>query len=354
MEGIAGVTKWDETTGGEPLHAERSRLYTEEINAAVRGAFTGGATEVVVMDCHGAGKGWTFNSLIPDQLDPRCDFVVQQEWTEYTEFLEQGCDAALFVGMHAMAGTPDGVLNHTVSGTGWRSLAFNGTLVGETGINAALCGTWGCPVLMVTGDAATCREATALLGDGLTTVAVKQGLGRFSARHIAPVRARELIEKAAASALVGPHRRAPVRPRQSRARSGSSSRPATRSSATATTPWSRSPTAARSSRAPTTGGRPGGSSTSRSSATSDRSAYIGSGTQYACLTPIYASRRCAAWGDASQNSSIFVASSWPRRGETAHSSTGSSPSFLCERGVSGATRATLPAASSTSRRRIAS
>ncbi len=201
MEGVAGVTKWAETDGGEPLHADRSRLYTEEINAAVRGAYTAGATEVVVMDCHGAGKGWTFNSLIPDQLDPRCDFVVQQEWTEYTEFLEQGCDAALFVGMHAMAGTPDGVMNHTVSGTGWRNLTFNGTLVGETGINAALCGTWGCPVLMVTGDRASCREAEALLGTGLTTVAVKQGLGRFSARHISPIRARELIEAAATSAL---------------------------------------------------------------------------------------------------------------------------------------------------------
>ena len=111
----------------------------------MRGRYTGGATEVVVMDCHGAGEGWTFNSLIPDQLDPRCDFVVQQEWTEYTEFLEQGCDAALLVGMHAMAGTPDGVLNHTVSGTGWRSLRSTATLVGETGINAALCGTLGLP-----------------------------------------------------------------------------------------------------------------------------------------------------------------------------------------------------------------
>jgi D-amino peptidase len=126
---------------------------------------------------------------------------VQHEWTEYTEFLEQGCDAALFVGMHAMAGTPDGVMNHTVSGTGWRNLSFNGTLVGETGVNAALCGTWGCPVLMVTGDRATCREAEALLGGGLTTVAVKQGLGRFSARHISPIRARELIEAAATKAL---------------------------------------------------------------------------------------------------------------------------------------------------------
>jgi D-amino peptidase len=201
MEGVAGVTKWDETDGGEPLHAERSRLYTEEINAAVRGAFTGGATEVVVMDCHGAGKGWTFNSLIPELLDPRCEFVVQREWTEYTEFLEEGCDAALFVGMHAMAGTPDGVMNHTVSGTGWRNLTFNGRLVGETGINAALCGTWGCPVLLVTGDEATCREARELLGDGLTTVAVKRGLGRFSARHKTPARAREMIEQGAVQAL---------------------------------------------------------------------------------------------------------------------------------------------------------
>jgi D-amino peptidase len=91
-----------------------------------------------------------------------------------------------------------------VSGTGWRNLSFNGTVVGETGINAALCGTWGCPVLMVTGDSATCREARELLGGGLTTVEVKQGLGRFSARHISPLRARELIEGAAAKALSDP------------------------------------------------------------------------------------------------------------------------------------------------------
>jgi D-amino peptidase len=67
--------------------------------------------------------------------------------------------------MHAMAGTPDGVLAHTVSGSAWWRLRFNGVEVGETGINAALCGTWGCPVVLVTGDAATCREAQALLGE---------------------------------------------------------------------------------------------------------------------------------------------------------------------------------------------
>ena len=202
IEGVAGIVKWGQT-GGEnsTLYHEARRLYTEEINAAVRGARAAGAKEIVVMDCHGAGGDYTFNSLVPDLLDPECEFVVQSEWTEYTEFLEEGCDAALFVGMHAMAGTPDGVLSHTVSGQAWQKLRFNGVEVGETGINAALCGHWGCPVLLVTGDRAVCREATQLLGSGLTTVEVKVGLARFSARNLSAVRARELIEDGAKRAL---------------------------------------------------------------------------------------------------------------------------------------------------------
>lgn len=201
MEGVAGIVKGEQVKGGEPMYEEGRRLYTEEINAAVRGAKAAGATEIVVMDHHGAGGGWSFNSLIPDQLDPACEYVVQREWTEYTGFLEQGVDACLLVGMHAMAGTADGVMNHTVAGRTWQNLWFNGTLVGETGINAAFCGTWGCPVLLVTGDDAACREGRALLGEGLTTVAVKQGLGEQSARNVPALRARELIEEGARAAL---------------------------------------------------------------------------------------------------------------------------------------------------------
>src|SRR5437588_295672 len=201
MEGVGGIVKADQINAGKPMFEEGRKLYTGEINAAVRGAKAAGATEIVVMDCHGAGEGYTFNSLIPEELDPACEYVVQEEWTGYTEFLEQGCDAALFVGMHAKAGTADGVLSHTVSGQGWRDLQFNGVSVGETGINAALCGHWGCPVLLVTGDRATCAEGTELLGAGLTTVPVKTGIGRFSARQMTPSRAREAIEAGARRAL---------------------------------------------------------------------------------------------------------------------------------------------------------
>jgi len=201
MEGVSGIVVWEQVGGGEAMFEEGRKLYTEEINAAVRGAKAAGATEIVAVDCHGAGKGWNFNSFIPELLDPACDWVAHHEWSRYTELLEQGCDAALFVGMHARANTSDGVLCHTISTTTWRNLWFNDDLVGETGINAALCGHYGCPVLLVTGDEATCREARELLGSDLTTVAVKRGLSRYSARQIPPVRARQMIEESAKQAL---------------------------------------------------------------------------------------------------------------------------------------------------------
>jgi D-amino peptidase len=212
MEGVAGVTKWQQTDGGQSLFEEARKLYTEEINAAVRGAKSAGATDILVMDCHGAGEGWTFNSLLPELLDPDCEFIVQNEWTEYTTFLEDGCDAALFIAMHAKAGTPRGVLSHTVSGKDYRGLWFNGVSVGEIGINAALCGAWACPVVLVTGDAASCDEARELLGPDLETVSVKEGFGRFSARHLPPARARQLIEEGAERALRKGQRPAPFDP----------------------------------------------------------------------------------------------------------------------------------------------
>ncbi len=201
MEGVSGIVKGKQTFGGAPMYDEGRKLYTEEINATVRGAKAAGATEIVVMDCHGAGGEWSFNSLVPELLHPDCEWVVQDQWTEYTAFLEQGCDAAFLVGMHAMAGKRRGGMNHTVSGSDYFNLEFNGVRVGETGIHAALCGTWNCPVLLVTGDDVACDEGRELLGDGVTTVAVMRGIGAASARQIPPVRARELLEAGAKEAL---------------------------------------------------------------------------------------------------------------------------------------------------------
>jgi len=55
-------------------------------------------------------------------------------------------------------------------------------------------------------------EGRDLLGPGLTTVAVKRGLGRFAARQIAPLRVRELIEDASKRALADLRAVAPYDP----------------------------------------------------------------------------------------------------------------------------------------------
>ena len=72
MEGVSGIVAWQQVDGGAELYEEGRRLYTEEINAAVRGAKAAGAEEIVVVDCHGAGSkgGWNFNSLIPKRCIP--------------------------------------------------------------------------------------------------------------------------------------------------------------------------------------------------------------------------------------------------------------------------------------------
>ena len=201
MEGIAGIEAWDQVTGGKPQYEEGRRLMTGEVNAAVRGAKAAGADDIIVVDCHGAGGSYSFKSLIPEQLERGATYVLGHAWCRYVAPLQEGCDAALLVGAHAMAGTPDGVMCHTVSSEAWYNAWINEQLVGESGIEAAICGVWNTPVVFVAGDVATCREVTELLGPKVVTAAVKTGLGRYSARSLGAADACDLIETRVREAL---------------------------------------------------------------------------------------------------------------------------------------------------------
>jgi D-amino peptidase len=201
MEGVCGIQAWEQVNGGHPSYQDGRRLYTDEVNAAVRGARAAGASDIIVVDCHGAGGGFQFKSFIPDKLESGAQYVLGHPWARYTEAFEKGCDAILFLGAHAMAGTPDGVLCHTVSSENWHHAWINETRVGESGILAAIAGCWDIPAIFVAGDEATCREVTELLGEEVVTAAVKTGLGRFSARNMAPRDACTLIEMRVAQAI---------------------------------------------------------------------------------------------------------------------------------------------------------
>ena len=210
-EGISGITSWEQVLAGRSRYEEGRRLITQEVNAAVRGAKLAGAKEIVVVDCHGAGGENSFRNLLPEMLEPGAEYVFGAAWTTYTVPLEQGFDGAIFLGFHAKAGTPDGVLSHTVSES-WLNFFVNGEPAGEIAICAAVCGHFGVPVWLVTGDEAACREAKAVLGEEVKTVSVKKGLTRFSARCIPPQEAWRRIEMAVTEVVQYPPKVPPYCP----------------------------------------------------------------------------------------------------------------------------------------------
>jgi D-amino peptidase len=113
----------------------------------------------------------------------------------------RGFDAAILVGHHAMAGTPDGILSHTMSSRRGDRYWLNGREMGETGMFAVLLGYFGVPIVMATGDEASCREATDLLGEGIVCVSVKQGFATEYGLLLAPQAAHRLIREGAKDAV---------------------------------------------------------------------------------------------------------------------------------------------------------
>jgi D-amino peptidase len=165
---------------------------TAEVNAAVRGACDGGAETVLVADGHAHGR----NILIED-LDPRARLHTgSPSPLGMITGVERDVDGALFIGYHARAGTERAILDHTWSSQRVANLWLNDDLIGETGLNAALCGHFGVPVLMVSGDRALCDEAHDLLGE-IEIVTVKEATGRSAASCLPPEVAEKRIYAAA-------------------------------------------------------------------------------------------------------------------------------------------------------------
>jgi D-amino peptidase len=195
MEGISGVVDWEHVEPGNREYEHFRHIMTGDVNAAIQGAFAAGASEVLVTDGHEAGR-----NLLHAELDPRATLNCGADLPlAIVQGVETGVEAAFFIGYHGRYGLPNAVLSHTWSGV-VRNLWLNDVLVGETGLAAAVCGHFGVPVLMISGDHLVCAEATELLGN-LETAVVKQALGRQAAACLPLEVAREVIGQTARRAL---------------------------------------------------------------------------------------------------------------------------------------------------------
>ena len=191
MEGASGISSSEYVTKDGRLYNVGRKLITEDVNAAIRGAFDGGATEVIVMDGHGGRV-----NLLVEDLEPRALLLSGNPRQPRFAFLDKSVSGMFLVGYHAMAGTEGGNLEHTMMSSTWHDFQVNGVSYGELGIDAELAAEAGVPVVMVSGDDKICAEAKAWLGN-VETATVKQGISRNGALCLSPKRGRELVYEAA-------------------------------------------------------------------------------------------------------------------------------------------------------------
>ena len=195
IEGVAGVVTAMQGQPGNPEYERARRLMAEEVNAAIAGAFDGGASEVVVNDLHGPKT-----NLIAELLDPRSELILgQPKPMSMCSGLDAGFDGVFFTGYHAGAGQ-HGILSHTTNGFAFAGVRLNGLDCAEATLYGAYAGSLNVPVILLTGDDRMAEQCAPLFA-GTRVAVVKHAVGANAARAMSPERARAMIREEAAAAV---------------------------------------------------------------------------------------------------------------------------------------------------------
>ena len=196
MEGVDGIFNSELQCNPfqSPRFEESRKLLTGEINAAVDGLMEGGATEVVVWDGHDASR--TLSTL---DIHPKARLLMGSPVSSTLE-LNSSYSALVFIGQHAMAGAEKGVLAHSYSSDGVQNIWVNNKTVGEIGARVMLAGTFGIPVVMLSGDAAACKEIHELVSQA-ECAEVKWGVSRTATFSLSHPAACSLIREKARRAM---------------------------------------------------------------------------------------------------------------------------------------------------------
>jgi D-amino peptidase len=196
MEGVTGVAVGKNCNPSDPSYQRFRKLMTADVNVAIEGAASAGATEFLVVDSHGP-----MTNILIEELDPRAELISgSNKHFCQMEGIDTGWDGAFFLGYHAMEGGGDGVINHTLMGVAVSELRCNGKVIGETGLNAGLAGHFGVPVALISGDNVVAEEARELLGD-VETAVTKQAINRHTARLLSVEKSQAAIRERAATAV---------------------------------------------------------------------------------------------------------------------------------------------------------
>jgi D-amino peptidase len=196
IEGITGVIEWNDVFKDSKGDYDYFRkIMTDEANAAVEAAYESGATEVFVRDAHGSAL-----NIIPSDLHKDAQLIRQWADSPYCmmEGFDGSFDAAILIGYHAKAGTPNATLKHTFSSK-INDMRINKLSLAEASMNALIAGQFDVPVIFLSGDKAICDYISKFIPN-IETVAVKEGMGR-ACINLHPDKSKELIKTGVKSAM---------------------------------------------------------------------------------------------------------------------------------------------------------
>src|SRR3954469_772589 len=155
MEGVAGVVSFTQQSYPDGKYYEQAKkLETAEVNAAADGLIDAGISDILVWDGHGAG-GISFEDLPP--VAKLLHGRPSPPWSRLDSVIA-GYDVVVMVGQHAMAGVMTGNQNHTQSSQTIDYYKLNGKLIGEIGQIALYFGSFGLPLIFLSGESDACAE----------------------------------------------------------------------------------------------------------------------------------------------------------------------------------------------------
>jgi len=195
MEGISGIVIPEQVMSAEARYQEGRRMMADDINVVVKACKEAGCDKVYVRDAHGSGA----NIIWSDLCSEADGYIMGNTGNQRMPFIEE-CDAVILLGYHAMAGTPGGVLEHSMNSKRIQNYWINGALAGETAIDAATAGDKGKPVILVTGDDKVCAEAKELL-PWVVTAEVKKGITVSGAMLLPREKAHALLREKTIEAI---------------------------------------------------------------------------------------------------------------------------------------------------------
>ncbi len=202
---FADMEGCNQLTNREQLNGDEGRLrMAQDINACIEGCFLSGATEVFVRDGHASG-----NNVDPALINHRARLIQGSTPGERFKDIE-GSKALILIGYHAMAQTKNGLFAHSYSSATIQMMYLNGKPVGEIGIDASIAGEYNIPVVLVSGDDKTMKEAKDWI-PGVVTCQVKKGTSHLSGKCLTLKQSSNLIKKKTMLALKKCHAIKPVK-----------------------------------------------------------------------------------------------------------------------------------------------